>query len=186
MKRKFYQKILPIFLLLTLMFPSPVMAMPPKVKAFIMVCSYGTIGGALLGFASMAFGSSPRAIAQGASLGLYSGILFGSYVLFSYKKPKPGGEGAEEFGPDGQAVDEYGNPIGAEPGGDGLGAPTPMDGGGQEGGMPTESSDDGSGGSGFGFPNRASEMDFSDQHQFESRFNQSKAPIYLEVFHLEF
>ncbi len=57
---------------------------PPKARAFMLVSGYGAAGGALLGLASMAFGTSPRAIAQGASLGLYAGILFGSYVLISH------------------------------------------------------------------------------------------------------
>lgn len=57
---------------------------PPRAKAFLLVSGYGAAGGALLGLASMAFGTSPRAIAQGASLGLYAGILFGTYVIVSH------------------------------------------------------------------------------------------------------
>ena len=57
---------------------------PPRAKAFLMVSGYGAAGGALLGLASMAFGTSTRAIAQGASLGLYAGLLFGTYVLVSH------------------------------------------------------------------------------------------------------
>ncbi len=60
-------------------------ALDAKGKAFLVICTYGTVGGALLGFASMAFGTNSRAIAQGASLGLYAGIAFGSYVLLSHK-----------------------------------------------------------------------------------------------------
>ena len=60
--------------------------LPPKAKAFLVVTGYGTVGGALLGFASMAFGTNSRAIAQGASLGLYAGIIFGTYVLVSHNK----------------------------------------------------------------------------------------------------
>ena len=59
---------------------------PPKAKAFLVVTGYGTVGGALLGFASMAFGTNSRAIAQGASLGLYAGIIFGTYVLVSHHR----------------------------------------------------------------------------------------------------
>lgn len=59
---------------------------PPKAKAFLVVTGYGTVGGALLGFASMAFGTNSRAIAQGASLGLYAGIIFGTYVLVSHNR----------------------------------------------------------------------------------------------------
>lgn len=62
-------------------------AVDPKGKAFAIICAYGTVGGALLGFASMAFGANSRAIAQGASLGLYAGIGFGAYVISSYADP---------------------------------------------------------------------------------------------------
>lgn len=58
--------------------------LPPKAKAFLMVSAYGAGGGALLGLASMAFGTSSRAIAQGASLGLYAGIIFGTYIIISH------------------------------------------------------------------------------------------------------
>lgn len=61
---------------------------PPKAKAFLIVTGYGVGAGALLGFASMAFGTSPRAIAQGASLGLYGGIIFGAYILSSHESAK--------------------------------------------------------------------------------------------------
>ena len=49
---------------------------------------YGTVGGALLGTASLAFGTSGRSIAKGASLGLYSGLLFGGYVVVSHAMNK--------------------------------------------------------------------------------------------------
>ncbi len=58
----------------------------PKVKAFLVVSGYGAAGGALLGLASMAFGSSGRAIAQGASLGLYAGMIFGAYILMTHNE----------------------------------------------------------------------------------------------------
>lgn len=64
--------------------------MPVKAKAFITILGYGTAGGAILGAASMAFGNSSRAIAQGASLGLYAGILFGTYVLVSHHQKRYG------------------------------------------------------------------------------------------------
>jgi len=57
---------------------------PPRAKAFLLVSGYGAAGGAMLGLASMAFGTSSRAVAQGASLGLYAGLLFGTYVLVSH------------------------------------------------------------------------------------------------------
>lgn len=54
------------------------------------IVGYGTAGGALLGAASMAFGTSTRAVAQGASLGLYAGIIFGTYVLVSHHNKRYG------------------------------------------------------------------------------------------------
>lgn len=61
-----------------------------KAKAFLQVAGYGTAGGALLGLASMAFGGSSRSVAQGASLGLYAGILFGTYILYTHSYPSGG------------------------------------------------------------------------------------------------
>lgn len=60
----------------------------PRVKALGAMAAYGTVGGALLGTASLAFGASGRAVAKGASIGLYAGLLFGGYVVMShaYKK----------------------------------------------------------------------------------------------------
>lgn len=62
--------------------------MDPRAKALGAMALYGTVGGALLGTASLAFGTEGRSIAKGASLGLYAGIIFGSYVVIShaYKK----------------------------------------------------------------------------------------------------
>lgn len=54
------------------------------------IAGYGAASGALLGAASMAFGTSTRAIAQGASLGLYAGIIFGTYVLVSHHQRSRG------------------------------------------------------------------------------------------------
>jgi hypothetical protein len=56
----------------------------PKVKAVTTLALYGTVGGALLGAATMAYGTSSRAIFKGASLGLYAGLLFGGYVALSH------------------------------------------------------------------------------------------------------
>lgn len=58
---------------------------PPKIKVVGTLAMYGTVGGALLGAATMAYGTSSRAIFQGASLGLYAGILFGGYILLSHR-----------------------------------------------------------------------------------------------------
>lgn len=63
---------------------------PVKAKAFLTIVGYGTAGGAILGAASMAFGTNSRAIPQGASLGLYAGILFGTYVLVSHHNKRYG------------------------------------------------------------------------------------------------
>jgi hypothetical protein len=92
---------------------------PPKAQAFLMVSGYGAAGGALLGFASMAFGTSSRSIAQGASLGLYAGILFGTYVLVSHHQRRNSGsydrstpyDAADDY-------DDYGEDAGRDsPGG---------------------------------------------------------------------
>ena len=58
--------------------------MDPRVKALGTMALYGTVGGALLGTASLAFDSNGRSVAKGASLGLYTGIIFGSYVVISH------------------------------------------------------------------------------------------------------
>lgn len=57
----------------------------PKLKAFLVVSGYGAAGGALLGLASMAFGQDGKAVAQGASLGLYAGMIFGAYIIFTHE-----------------------------------------------------------------------------------------------------
>jgi hypothetical protein len=64
---------------------TPVLAeINPRVKALGTMAAYGTIGGALLGVASLAFGTGGRSIAKGASLGLYTGLIFGSYVVVAH------------------------------------------------------------------------------------------------------
>lgn len=71
-------------------------AMDPKAKAFLVLSTYGAAGGGLLGLASMAFGEESIAIARGASLGLYAGMIFSGYVLLSHKyRKKPGEEKLE-------------------------------------------------------------------------------------------
>jgi hypothetical protein len=59
-------------------------AIDSKAKVLISTSVYGAAGGALLGFASMAFGTTSRSIAKGASLGLYAGMIFGAYVVASH------------------------------------------------------------------------------------------------------
>ncbi len=80
-----------ILLTMTLTAPQKAQAeIPVKAKAFLTIVGYGTAGGAILGAASMAFGTSTRAVAQGASLGLYAGIIFGTYVLVSHGQGRQG------------------------------------------------------------------------------------------------
>jgi hypothetical protein len=88
--------ILTLTILITFGHSAETKAMDGRVKALGTMALYGTVGGALLGTASMAFGTSSRAIAQGASLGLYAGIIFGTYVVVShsmkqkrYENPEP-------------------------------------------------------------------------------------------------
>ncbi len=71
--------------------------MDPRVKIVALNAGYGTVGGALLGTAAMAFGSSTRSVAIGASLGLYLGLIFGGYIVGSHEYRKqqmqrPGGQ----------------------------------------------------------------------------------------------
>lgn len=63
-------------------------AIEPKVKAVLTMAAYGTVGGALLGAASLAFDTGGRSVAIGASLGLYAGIIFGSFIVVSHKMRK--------------------------------------------------------------------------------------------------
>ena len=60
-------------------------AIDPKAKILGVMAGYGTCSGILLGAASMAFKSNGRAIFQGASIGLWAGLLFGGYVVVSHQ-----------------------------------------------------------------------------------------------------
>lgn len=55
-------------------------------REFIMSCTYGVMAGTLVGAASLAFTKKPsenmNRVARGASLGLYTGILLGLYVVY--------------------------------------------------------------------------------------------------------
>lgn len=82
--------IISIGLCFTLLFSSSAFALDPKLKILGTMAGYGVVGGALLGTASLAFGTGPRSIAKGASLGLYAGLLFGGYVILSYEMKKRG------------------------------------------------------------------------------------------------
>lgn len=65
-------------------------ALDPKLKMVATMAGYGVVGGAILGTASMAFGTGGRSIAKGASLGLYAGLLFGGYIILNYEMKKRG------------------------------------------------------------------------------------------------
>jgi hypothetical protein len=55
-------------------------------REFVMSCTYGVLAGTLVGTASLAFTKKPSdnmyRVARGASLGLYTGILLGLYVVY--------------------------------------------------------------------------------------------------------
>lgn len=74
----------------TLLFSTQAFAVDPKLKILGSMAGYGVVGGALLGAATMAFGTGGRSIAKGASIGLYGGLIFGTYVILSYEMKKRG------------------------------------------------------------------------------------------------
>ena len=83
--------------------------MDQKVKVFLTTTAYGTAAGAVLGLTSLVFKYRPRRVAQGASLGLYAGILFGAYVIYThdhYLGPRPSDN--ENYYPD-SSPGPYGN-----------------------------------------------------------------------------
>lgn len=73
-----------IFALCFSLFSTQLKAEP--LKDFLVSCAYGTVAGALVGVASLAFtddpGSKMNNIAKGASLGLYAGMGFGLYLVY--------------------------------------------------------------------------------------------------------
>ncbi|MGE3608168.1 MAG: hypothetical protein AB7I27_01175 [Bacteriovoracaceae bacterium] len=111
-----------LFITFSLVTPQVARAeMPAKARAFLTIVGYGTAGGALLGAASTAFGTSSRAIAQGASLGLYAGILFGTYVLVSHHNRRAG-QYDDNGSPYQESQDIYSDEYNSENGGgDGKG-----------------------------------------------------------------
>lgn len=152
-------------------------ALNPKGKAFLIICTYGTVGGALLGFATMAFGTNSRAIAQGASLGLYAGIAFGSYVITSHKKP-----GEELLPPE----PGYGPPPGGAP------PMTPPAGGFDEGsgfGAPVDDFGDQGGGGFFGTPQRYIEINNDLMYNYRLKNEKGRdfsLPIYINLINTTF
>ena len=86
-----------IFLLLFVPLNSS-MALDPKTGTIVLNAAYGTVGGSLLGVASLAFGGRGKLVAKGASIGLYMGLAFGVYVVASHSY-KMGQEG-EDAGDD--------------------------------------------------------------------------------------
>jgi len=166
-----------LFILIALITPQhKAQALDPKAKAFMIISAYGTVGGALLGFASLAFGANSRAIAQGASLGLYAGIGFGAYVISSHGRPSSGYE--DEGGYNDGYGDPYARPPGALDGnsGGGFGAPPPEQ-------APQE------GGGGFFGGQRSLEIQdnlFTNYKLKNKKGAKLSAPIYVNLFHMSF
>lgn len=65
-------------------------------REFVMSCTYGVLAGTLVGVASLAFTKKPSdnmyRVARGASLGLYTGIFLGLYVVYIVPGMEEGGE----------------------------------------------------------------------------------------------
>jgi hypothetical protein len=74
---------------------APTYARAEPTRELFMSAAYGVLAGTLVGAATLAFTDQPgenlRNIARGASLGLYTGILLGLYVVYVIP-----GEGEEE------------------------------------------------------------------------------------------
>ncbi len=55
-------------------------------RVFVLTSTYGVMAGSLTGLASLAFYEAPsenlRNVAMGASIGLYVGLLLGTYIVF--------------------------------------------------------------------------------------------------------
>ena len=89
------QRLALVFLIFGLMFPQRARA--DELRQLIMSSAYGVLAGTLVGAATLAFTERPgdnlRNIARGASLGLYTGILLGLYVI--YVVPEGGEEEPE-------------------------------------------------------------------------------------------
>lgn len=83
---------LQIFFAISLLFSSlaavaqPAQPADSSSREFTASCMYGVLAGTLVGAASLAFTKRPgdnlNRVARGASLGLYTGILLGVYVVY--------------------------------------------------------------------------------------------------------
>ena len=91
-------RLIAVLLTFSVVHSSVARVLSPKVKAIGLNAAYGSVGGALLGVSSLAFGAKGRVVAKGASLGLYFGLAFGAYVVMTHGR-QYGGHG--EDGSDG-------------------------------------------------------------------------------------
>jgi hypothetical protein len=96
-------KIVTLIMLLVFLAAKPAMA--SEGQQFFTTVVYGTVAGALVGVATLAFASDPgdnlMNIARGASLGLYVGIGLGAYLYYQDNNSTPSGT----INPDGLPVD---------------------------------------------------------------------------------
>ncbi len=81
-QRRIYSSLLAVFLIF-----SPLQKAKAEAgREFLLSCTYGVLAGALVGAASLAVEDNPsdkvHRVARGASLGLYTGILLGLYVVY--------------------------------------------------------------------------------------------------------
>jgi hypothetical protein len=90
-KKFFLSFVMVTFVSSAILFPAQE-AKADATREFLMSVTYGTLAGALLGTASLAFKDHPadnlQTIARGASLGLYFGILLGVYVIYGVSDDK--------------------------------------------------------------------------------------------------
>ena len=75
-----------LVLLLSAFVLAPQVARAEASREFLLSCTYGVLAGALVGAASLAVEDDPSSkvhrVARGASLGLYTGLLLGLYVVY--------------------------------------------------------------------------------------------------------
>ena len=93
MSHRFLGRVLGSILVLGAFFtgPNARAAKPAASRVFLLTSTYGVLVGTLTGLASLAFyeepGTHKKNIALGASLGLYTGILLGSYIYLLAPDP---------------------------------------------------------------------------------------------------